>query len=245
MFNLNGKNALITGASGGIGRAIAETLHASGARLTISGTRMEPLEELAKILGDRVHIMGCDLSNGVEVENLSKGAQEKMGSVDILVNNAGITRDNLFLRMTDEDWASVLEVNLTSTMKLCRGVLRGMMKSRWGRIVNIGSVVGSTGNPGQGNYAASKAALVGMAKSLANEVASRGITVNCIAPGFVKTAMTEKLNEKQQEAIKLQIPAGRMGEVSDIAFAVLYLASEEASYITGSTLHINGGMEML
>lgn len=245
MFNLNGKNALITGASGGIGRAIAETLHASGARLTISGTRMEPLEELANSLGDRVQIMGCDLSNGVEVENLYKGAQEKMGSVDILVNNAGITRDNLFLRMTDEDWASVLEVNLTSTMKLCRGVLRGMMKSRWGRIVNIGSVVGSTGNPGQGNYAASKAALVGMSKSLANEVASRGITVNCIAPGFVKTAMTEKLNEKQQEAIKLQIPAGRMGEVSDIAFAALYLASEEASYITGSTLHVNGGMAML
>ena len=245
MFNLNGKNALITGASGGIGKAIAETLHASGARLTISGTRMEPLEELAKSLGDRVHIISCDLSNGVEVENLSKGAQKKMGSVDILVNNAGITRDNLFLRMTDEDWASVLEVNLTSTMKLCRGVLRGMMKSRWGRIVNIGSVVGSTGNPGQGNYAASKAALVGMSKSLANEVASRGITVNCIAPGFVKTAMTEKLNEKQQEAIKLQIPAGRMGEVSDIAFAALYLASEEASYITGSTLHVNGGMAML
>ena len=245
MFNLNGKNALITGASGGIGRAIAETLHASGARLTISGTRMEPLEELANSLSDRVQIMGCDLSNGVEVENLSKGAQKKMGSVDILVNNAGITRDNLFLRMTDEDWASVLEVNLTSTMKLCRGVLRGMMKSRWGRIVNIGSVVGSTGNPGQGNYAASKAALVGMSKSLANEVASRGITVNCIAPGFVKTAMTEKLNEKQQEAIKLQIPAGRMGEVSDIAFAALYLASEEASYITGSTLHVNGGMAML
>ena len=245
MFNLNGKNALITGASGGIGRAIAETLHTSGATLTISGTRMGPLEELATNLGDRVHIIGCDLSDGVEVENLSKGAQEKMGSVDILVNNAGITRDNLFLRMTDEDWASVLEVNLTSTMKLCRGVLRGMMKSRWGRIVNIGSVVGSTGNPGQGNYAASKAALVGMSKSLANEVASRGITVNCIAPGFVKTAMTEKLNEKQQEAIKLQIPAGRMGEVSDIAFAALYLASEEASYITGSTLHVNGGMAML
>ena len=245
MFNLNGKNALITGASGGIGRAIAQTLHTCGATLTISGTRMEPLEELARNLGDRVHIMGCDLSNGVEVENLSKGAQEKMGSVDILVNNAGKTRDNLFLRMTDEDWASVLEVNLTSTMKLCRGVLRGMMKSRWGRIVNIGSVVGSTGNPGQGNYAASKAALVGMSKSLANEVASRGITVNCIAPGFVKTAMTEKLNEKQQEAIKLQIPAGRMGEVSDIAFAALYLASEEASYITGSTLHVNGGMAML
>ena len=244
MFNLHGKNALVTGASGGIGRAIAETLHASGATVTISGTRMEPLEELALSLGERVHIQACDLSNGIEVENLSKGAQEKMGSVDILVNNAGITRDNLFMRMSDEDWAMVMEVNLTSTMKLCRGVLRGMMKSRWGRIVNIGSVVGSTGNPGQGNYAASKAALLGMSKSLANEVASRGITVNCIAPGFVKTAMTDKFNDKQHEAIKSQIPAGRMGDVSDIAFATLYLSSEESSYITGSTLHVNGGMAM-
>ena len=244
MFNLHGKNALVTGASGGIGRAIAETLHASGATVTISGTRMEPLEELAHSLGQRVHILACDLSNGIEVENLSKGAQEKMGSVDILVNNAGITRDNLFMRMSDEDWAMVMEVNLTSTMKLCRGVLRGMMKSRWGRIVNIGSVVGSTGNPGQGNYAASKAALLGMSKSLANEVASRGITVNCIAPGFVKTAMTDKLNDKQQEAIKSQIPARRMGDVSDIAFATLYLSSEESSYVTGSTLHVNGGMAM-
>ena len=186
-----------------------------------------------------------DLSDKQSIENLFDTLKNKDINPEIVVNNAGITRDNLFLRMTDEDWASVLEVNLTSTMKLCRGVLRGMMKSRWGRIVNIGSVVGSTGNPGQGNYAASKAALVGMSKSLANEVASRGITVNCIAPGFVKTAMTEKLNEKQQEAIKLQIPAGRMGEVSDIAFAALYLASEEASYITGSTLHVNGGMAML
>ncbi len=245
MFNLHGKNALVTGASGGIGRAIAETLHASGATVTISGTRMEPLEELAHILGQRVHILACDLSNGIEVENLSKRAQEKMGSVDILVNNAGITRDNLFMRMSDEDWAVVMEVNLTSTMKLCRGVLRGMMKSRWGRIVNIGSVVGSTGNPGQGNYAASKAALLGMSKSLASEVASRGITVNCIAPGFVKTAMTDKLNDKQKEAIKSQIPAGRMGDVSDIAFATLYLSSEESSYVTGSTLHVNGGMAML
>ena len=244
MFNLHGKNALVTGASGGIGRAIAETLHASGATVTISGTRMEPLEELALSLGERVHILACDLSNGIEVENLSKGAQEKMGSVDILVNNAGITRDNLFMRMSDEDWDMVMEVNLTSTMKLCRGVLRGMMKTRWGRIVNIGSVVGSTGNPGQGNYAASKAALLGMSKSLANEVASRGITVNCIAPGFVKTAMTDKLNDKQHEAIKSQIPAGRMGDVSDIAFATLYLSSEEASYVTGSTLHVNGGMAM-
>jgi 3-oxoacyl-[acyl-carrier protein] reductase len=206
---------------------------------------MEPLEELANSLGKRVHILSCDLSNGVEVENLPKSALEKMGSIDILVNNAGITRDNLFMRMSDEDWTIVLEINLTSTMKLCRGVLRGMMKARWGRIINIGSIVGSTGNPGQGNYAASKAALLGMSKSLANEVASRGITVNCIAPGFVKTAMTDKLNDNQKEAIKSQIPTGRLGEASDIAYATLYLSSEEASYITGSTIHVNGGMAML
>ena len=168
-----------------------------------------------------------------------------MGSIDILVNNAGITRDNLFMRMSDEDWSTVLEINLTSTMRLCRGVLRGMMKARWGRIINIGSIVGSTGNPGQGNYAASKAALLGMSKSLANEVASRGITVNCIAPGFVKTAMTDKLNDNQKEAIKSKIPTGRLGEASDIAYATLYLSSEEASYITGSTIHVNGGMAML
>ena len=245
MFDLNGKNALVTGASGGIGRAIAEILHSSGATVTISGTRMDPLEELANSLGKRVHILSCDLSNGVEVENLPKSALEKMGSIDILVNNAGITRDNLFMRMSDEDWTTVLEINLTSTMKLCRGVLRGMMKARWGRIINIGSIVGSTGNPGQGNYAASKAALLGMSKSLANEVASRGITVNCIAPGFVKTAMTDKLNDNQKEAIKSQIPTGRLGEASDIAYATLYLSSEEASYITGSTIHVNGGMAML
>ena len=245
MFDLDGKNALVTGASGGIGRAIAETLHSSGARVTISGTRMEPLEELANGLGKRVHILNCDLSNGAEVENLSKSAQEKMGSIDILVNNAGITRDNLLMRMSDEDWASVLDINLTSTMRLCRGVLRGMMKARWGRIINIGSIVGSTGNPGQGNYAASKAALLGMSKSLANEVASRGITVNCIAPGFVKTAMTDKLNDNQKESIKSKIPAGRLGEASDIAYATLYLSSKEASYITGSTIHVNGGMAML
>ena len=206
---------------------------------------MEPLEELANVLGKRVHILSCDLSNGAEVENLSKSALEKMGSIDILVNNAGITRDNLFMRMSDEDWSTVLEINLTSTMRLCRGVLRGMMKARWGRIINIGSIVGSTGNPGQGNYAASKAALLGMSKSLANEVASRGITVNCIAPGFVKTAMTDKLNDNQKEAIKSKIPTGRLGEASDIAYATLYLSSEEASYITGSTIHVNGGMAML
>ena len=206
---------------------------------------MEPLEKLANVLGKRVHILSCDLSNGAEVENLSKSALEKMGSIDILVNNAGITRDNLFMRMSDEDWSTVLEINLTSTMRLCRGVLRGMMKARWGRIINIGSIVGSTGNPGQGNYAASKAALLGMSKSLANEVASRGITVNCIAPGFVKTAMTDKLNDNQKEAIKSKIPTGRLGEASDIAYATLYLSSEEASYITGSTIHVNGGMAML
>ena len=245
MFDLDGKNALVTGASGGIGRAIAETLHSSGATVTISGTRMETLEELANVLGERVHIVSCDLSNGLEVENLSKSALEKMGSIDVLVNNAGITRDNLFMRMSDEDWSTVLEINLTSTMRLCRGVLRGMMKARWGRIINIGSIVGSTGNPGQGNYAASKAALLGMSKSLANEVASRGITVNCIAPGFVKTAMTDKLNDNQKEAIKSKIPTGRLGEASDIAYATLYLSSEEASYITGSTIHVNGGMAML
>ena len=245
MFDLDGKNALVTGASGGIGRAIAETLHSSGATVTISGTRIKPLEELANVLGERVHIVSCDLSNGVDVENLSKSALEKMGSIDILVNNAGITRDNLFMRMSDEDWSTVLEINLTSTMRLCRGVLRGMMKARWGRIINIGSIVGSTGNPGQGNYAASKAALLGMSKSLANEVASRGITVNCIAPGFVKTAMTDKLNDNQKEAIKSKIPTGRLGEASDIAYATLYLSSEEASYITGSTIHVNGGMAML
>ena len=240
MFNLNGKNALITGASGGIGRAIAETLHASGARLTISGTRMEPLEELANSLGDRVQIMGCDLSNGVEVENLYKGAQEKMGSVDILVNNAGITRDNLFLRMTDEDWASVLEVNLTSTMRLCRGVLRGMMKSRWGRIVNIGSVVGSTGNPGQGNYAASKAALVGMSKSLANEVASRGITVNCIAPGPIRTDLLRGITDAQIEKITSQQVIQKQFQKSDVCDLVELLLDEKATSLSGQVLNVGG-----
>ncbi|MGP1357902.1 3-oxoacyl-ACP reductase FabG [Roseicyclus sp.] len=245
MFDLTGKTALVTGASGGIGAAIARALHGAGATVALSGTRQAPLEALAAELGERAHVLPCDLSDAEAVEALPKRAAEAMGAVDILVNNAGITRDNLFMRMSDEEWAQVLEVNLTSTMRLCRGVLRPMMKARWGRIVNISSVVGATGNPGQGNYAASKAGMVGMSKSLAYEVASRGITVNCVAPGFIETAMTDKLNEEQKGRILGQIPAGRMGSAEEIAAAVLYLASAEAGYVTGATLHVNGGMAML
>jgi 3-oxoacyl-[acyl-carrier protein] reductase len=245
MFDLTGKNALVTGASGGIGAEIARVLHGAGATVTLSGTRLEPLEALAAELGDRAHVVICNLSDAASVEALPKLAAEKMGAVDVLVNNAGITRDNLFMRMSDEEWASVLEVNLTSTFRLCRGVLRGMMKARWGRIVNISSVVGATGNPGQGNYAASKAGMVGMSKSLAAEVASRNITVNCVAPGFITTAMTDKLNDEQKARILTQVPAGRMGDAREIAAAVLYLSSPEAGYVTGATLHVNGGMAMI
>ena len=245
MFDLTGKNALVTGASGGIGGEIARALHKAGAVVTLSGTRIAPLEALAAELGERVHVATCDLSDAASVEALPKLAAEKMGSVDVLVNNAGITRDNLFMRMSDDEWQSVIDVNLTSTFRLCRGVLRGMMKARWGRIVNISSVVGATGNPGQGNYAASKAGMVGMSKSLAAEVASRGITVNCVAPGFITTAMTDKLNDEQKARILTQVPAGRMGDVGEIAAAVLYLASPEAGYVTGTTLHVNGGMAMI
>jgi len=245
MFDLTEKNALVTGASGGIGAAIARVLHRQGAVVALSGTRVEPLQALAAELGARAHVLPCNLSDKPAVEALPKQAAEAMGSVDILVNNAGITRDNLFMRMSDEEWESVLNVNLTSTMRLCRGVLRGMMKARWGRIVNISSVVGSTGNPGQANYAASKAGMVGMSKSLAYEVASRGITVNCVAPGFITTAMTEKLTDDQKATILKQVPAGRMGEAREIGTAVLYLASPEGAYVTGSTLHVNGGMAML
>ena len=245
MFDLTGKNALITGASGGIGGEIAKALHSAGATVAISGTRLEPLQALASELGDRVHVLTCNLSDPVAVEALPKQAIEAMGSVDILVNNAGITRDNLFMRMSDDEWNSVIDVNLTATMRLCRGVLRGMMKSRWGRIVNISSVVGTTGNPGQGNYAASKAGMIGMSKSLAYEVASRGITVNAIAPGFITTAMTDKLNDDQKSKILTQVPAGRMGDAAEIAAATLYLASSEAGYVTGATLHVNGGMAMI
>ena len=245
MFDLTGKTALITGASGGIGGEIAKALHAAGATVGLSGTRVEPLEALAAELGDRAHVLPCNLSDAEAVNALAKQAVEAMGSVDILVNNAGITRDNLFMRMSEEEWASVLEVNLTSTFRLCKGVLGGMMKARWGRIVNISSVVGATGNPGQGNYAAAKAGMVGMSKSLAYEVASRGITVNAVAPGFIETAMTDKLNDDQKAAILGQIPSGRMGSPEEIAAAVLYLASPEAGYVTGTTLHVNGGMAML
>jgi 3-oxoacyl-[acyl-carrier protein] reductase len=245
MFDLTGKNALITGASGGIGGDIARALHAAGATVGLSGTRVEPLQALADELGERAHVLPCNLGDAEAVTALPKQAAEAMGSVDILVNNAGITQDNLFMRMTDDQWDSVIDVNLTATMRLCRGVMRGMMKARWGRIVNISSVVGAIGNPGQANYAASKAGMVGMAKSIAHEVASRGITVNTVAPGFITTAMTEKLTDDQKSGLLAQVPAGRMGEPKEIAAAVLYLASPEAAYVTGSTLHVNGGMAML
>ena len=245
MFDLSGKNALITGASGGIGGSIAKILYRAGANVALTGTRSGPLEELASQLGDNAHVLLCNLSDMAAVDILPKQAIEVLGGVDILVNNAGITRDNIFMRMSDEEWQSVIDVNMTATMKLCKGVLRGMMKARWGRIINIGSVVGATGNPGQANYAASKAGMVGMSKSLAYEVASRGITVNAIAPGFIATAMTEKLNDDQKSKIMQQIPAGRMGDAQDIAAAALYLASVEAGYLTGTTMHVNGGMVML
>lgn len=245
MFDLTGKTALVTGASGGIGAEIARALHGAGATVALSGTRVEPLEALAADLGSRTHVLPCNLSNPEEVEGLVKRAADAMGSVDVLVNNAGITRDGLAMRMSDDDWQSVIDVNLTATFRLCRAAIRGMMKARWGRIVNISSVVGATGNGGQVNYAASKAGMVGMSKSLAAEVASRGITVNCVAPGFITTAMTGKLTEDQKAKILVQVPAGRMGEASEIGAAVLYLASPEAGYVTGATLHVNGGMAMI
>lgn len=245
MFDLTGKAALVTGASGGIGGAVARALHGAGATVGLSGTREGPLGELAAELGSRAHVLACDLSDAAAVEALPKRAAEAMGSVDILVNNAGITRDNLFMRMSDAEWQAVIDVNLTSTFRLCRGVLRGMMKARWGRIVNVTSIVGTTGNPGQGNYAAAKAGITGMSKALAQEIASRGITVNCIAPGFIATAMTDKLTDEQKARIDAQIPAGRMGTPEEIAAAALYLASPEAAYVTGATLHVNGGMAMI
>ena len=245
MFDLTGKTALVTGASGGIGGAIAQALHGAGATVALSGTREGPLNELASTLGDRAHVVPANLSDPKAAAGLVKEATGAMGSVDILVNNAGITRDNLFMRMSDEEWSQVMDVNLTGVFRLSRAALRGMMKSRWGRIVNITSVVGATGNPGQGNYAAAKAGLVGMSKSLAYEVASRGITVNCVAPGFIATPMTDSLTDDQKGKILSQIPAGRMGTPEEIAAAVLYLASPEAAYVTGATLHVNGGMAMV
>jgi 3-oxoacyl-[acyl-carrier protein] reductase len=245
MFDLTGKSALVTGASGGIGGAIARALHGAGATVGLSGTRTEPLEALAAELGARAHVLPCNLSDPAAVDALPKQAVEAMGGLDILVNNAGITRDQVFMRMSDDDWQSVLDVNLTATMRLCRGAIRGMMKARWGRIVNISSIVGATGNPGQANYAAAKAGMVGMTKSVAYEVASRGITANCVAPGFIATAMTDKLTDDQKAKINAQIPAARMGTPEEIAAAVLYLASNEGGYVTGATLHVNGGMAML
>ena len=245
MFDLTGKSALVTGASGGIGADIARALHKAGATVGLSGTRVEPLEALAAELGNRAHVLPCNLSNPDEVEALVKRATDAMGAVDILVNNAGITKDGLAMRMSDADWQSVIDVNLTSTFRLCRAAIRGMMKARWGRIVNISSVVGTTGNAGQVNYAASKAGMVGLSKSLAAEVASRGITVNCVAPGFIETAMTGKLNDQQRATILAAVPAGRMGAPEEIAAAVLYLAAPEAAYVTGATLHVNGGMDMV
>ncbi|WP_321832473.1 3-oxoacyl-[acyl-carrier-protein] reductase [Thalassovita sp.] len=245
MFDLTGKRALVTGASGGIGGAIAKALHGAGATVGLSGTRVEPLEALAAELGDNAHVLPCNLSDAAAVDTLPKDAIAAMGGLDILVNNAGITRDQIFMRMSDEEWQSVLDVNLTSSMRLCRGVMRPMMKARWGRIINISSIVGATGNPGQVNYAAAKAGMVGMTKSIAYEVASRGITANAVAPGFIATAMTDKLNDDQKAAINTKIPAGRMGTPEEIAAAVLYLASPEAGYVTGTTVHVNGGMAML
>jgi 3-oxoacyl-[acyl-carrier protein] reductase len=245
MFDLTGKAALVTGASGGIGGAVARALHGAGATVALSGTRVGPLETLAGDLGARAHVVPCDLSDAEAVEALPKRAAEAIGSVDVLVNNAGITRDQLFMRMADADWDAVIAINLTSVMRLSRSVLRGMMRARWGRIVNISSVVGVTGNPGQANYAASKAGVIGMSKSLAQEVASRGITVNCVAPGFIETAMTEVLNDEQKARINAGIPAGRMGTAAEIGAAAVYLASPEAGYVTGQTLHVNGGMAMI
>ena len=245
MFDLSGKSALVTGASGGIGGAIAKALHARGATVGLSGTRVEPLEKLKAELGERAHVLPADLGDAAAIEALLKSADAALGGIDILINNAGLTRDNLALRMKDEDWQKVIDVNLTAGFRLARGAMRGMMKKRWGRIIGITSVVGVTGNPGQANYAAAKAGMIGMSKSLAQEVASRGITVNCVAPGFIETQMTGALNEDQKARILTAVPAGRLGQSDEIAAAVVYLASPEAAYVTGQTIHVNGGMVMI
>jgi 3-oxoacyl-[acyl-carrier protein] reductase len=245
MFDLGGKSALVTGASGGIGGAIAKALHAQGATVGLSGTRVEPLEKLKAELGERAHVLPADLGDPAAIEALLKAADAALAGIDILINNAGLTRDNLALRMKDEDWQKVIDVNLTAGFRLARGAMRGMMKKRWGRIIGITSVVGVTGNPGQANYAAAKAGMIGMSKSLAQEVASRGITVNCVAPGFIETQMTGALNEDQKARILTAVPAGRLGQSDEIAAAVVYLASPEAAYVTGQTLHVNGGMAMI
>jgi 3-oxoacyl-[acyl-carrier protein] reductase len=246
MFDLEGKSALVTGASGGIGGAIAKTLHAQGAEVVLSGTLEAALADLAAELGERVHVLTADLGDSESVSNLASEAEKIAdGGIDILINNAGITKDGLLVRMKDEDWEQVLSVNLGSSFRLSRSLLRGMMKRRWGRIVGISSIVGATGNPGQANYAASKAGMVGFSKALAAEVANRGITVNVVAPGFIETAMTDGLADAQRERLLAGIPAGRLGAPGDIAAAVGYLASDEAAYVTGTTLHVNGGMAMI
>jgi 3-oxoacyl-[acyl-carrier protein] reductase len=245
MFDLTGKTALVTGATGGIGAAIAKTLHAQGATVALSGTRQMVLDELRDSLGPRAHAIACNLSDPAEVEKLVPSAEAAMGSIDILVNNAGITRDGLAMRMKDEDWAAVLDVNLTAAFRLARAAMRGMMKRRWGRIIGISSITGVTGNAGQSNYAAAKAGMIGMTKSLAQELASRNITVNCVAPGFIETAMTDVLDEKVKSVFLGRIPAARFGTAAEIAAAVLYLASPEAAYTTGQTINVNGGMAMI
>lgn len=245
MFDLTGRKALVTGATGGLGEAIARALHAQGAIVGLHGTREEKLQSLAAELGERVFVFPANLSDREAVKALGQKAEEEIGGIDILVNNAGITKDGLFVRMSDEDWDSVLNVNLTSVFNLTREITHPMMRRRHGRIINISSIVGVTGNPGQANYCASKAGLIGFSKSLAQEIASRNVTVNCIAPGFIESAMTDKLNEKQKDTIMSGIPMKRMGSGAEIAAAVVYLASDEAAYVTGQTIHVNGGMVMV
>ena len=245
MFDLSGKSALVTGASGGIGGAIAQALHGAGATVAVSGTRREALEALAEGLDERVHVLPCNLSDPEATAALPGQAEAAMGALDILVNNAGLTRDGLAMRLRDEDWAQVLDVNLTAAFRLARASLRGMMKRRWGRIVGITSVVGVTGNAGQANYAASKAGMIGMSKAMAQEVASRGVTINCVAPGWIETAMTEALSGDQRDKALAAVPAGRLGTPDDVAACVVFLASEEAAYVTGQTLHVNGGLAMI
>jgi 3-oxoacyl-[acyl-carrier protein] reductase len=245
MFDLTGKTALVTGATGGLGGTIAKVLQAQGATVALSGTRREVLDALAAEIGQRTHVLPCDLADKNEVEALVPKAEQAMGQLDILVANAGITRDNLFVQLKDEEWDQVIDVNLTATFRLARAAVRGMMRRRFGRLIGITSVVGVTGNPGQGNYAASKAGMIGMIKSVAAEYARRGITANCVAPGFISTPMTDKLNDKQREAILGRVPAGRLGSSEDVAAAVVFLASNEANYMTGQTLHVNGGMAMI
>jgi 3-oxoacyl-[acyl-carrier protein] reductase len=245
MFELTGKTALVTGATGGLGGSIARALHKQGATVAISGTRKEVLDALAGELKERIHVLPCDLSNKDQVEALVQQAEAAMEKLDILVANAGVTKDNLFVQLRDEDWETVININLTATFRLSRAAMKTMMRRRHGRIIGITSVVGVTGNPGQGNYTAAKAGMIGMMKSIAKEYAKRGVTANCVAPGFIATPMTDKLNDKQREAIMTMVPANRLGTPDDIAAAVVYLASEEAAYVTGQTLHVNGGMAMI